>query len=387
VRWCLLAALVACSGGEPRRPTPPVAQVPLADAAPPDLPDASQDEQLAAIGHAMTQLDGAARQCWAVAATERFDIEGELAAQIEISANAKQAQVSIVRDSTRSPKLAACVTNVLTVYPWAPPLHGQTIQLPFKFRAPDGQNVIDRQLVSFGVQAKVAVAVLLDEANTGNAAASMFELKIAAGGTTGMRWANRAELWYFFDAGEVRSLSGAPQAFAAGDMMYVPAGGARELVAKGSDVRAMLVVKPGSREGSARGGALPTREASRGAGTPVGPVLLPASKATSYPRGTGKVAIYAEPSTISSKDMSASVIELPAGANIPEHTHPKETELLYVMAGSGTMIIDGVTLPVTPTSVVQIPPATKHAFTATADLRAVQVYTPAGPEQRFKGTK
>jgi hypothetical protein len=39
---------------------------------------------------------------------------------------------------------------------------------------------------------------------------------------------------------------------------------------------------------------------------------------------------------------------------------------------------------VTPTSVIQIPPNTKHAFAATAAVRAVQVYTPAGPEQRFK---
>jgi len=229
--------------------------------------------------------------------------------------------------------------------------------------------------------------VFASSRSTGNAAASMFELKIAAGGSTGMRWANRAELWYFFDAGEVRSLSGQPQAFAAGDMMYVPAGGARELVAKSGDLRAMLVVKPGSREGSARGGALPTREASTGAGAPVGPVMLLAAKAHGYPRGNGKVTIYAEPSTIGSKDLSGSVVELPAGAQIPEHTHAKETEMLYVMSGSGTMIVDGVSLVVSPTSVVQIPPATKHAFTATADLRAVQVYTPAGPEQRFKGTK
>jgi quercetin dioxygenase-like cupin family protein len=39
---------------------------------------------------------------------------------------------------------------------------------------------------------------------------------------------------------------------------------------------------------------------------------------------------------------------------------------------------------VTPTSVIQIPPNTKHAFAATAAVRALQVYTPAGPEQRFK---
>ena len=41
-------------------------------------------------------------------------------------------------------------------------------------------------------------------------------------------------------------------------------------------------------------------------------------------------------------------------------------------------------VPVTATSVIQIPPSTKHAFVATAAVRAVQIYTPAGPEQRFK---
>jgi hypothetical protein len=84
MRWVVLALLVACSSGEPRRPTQPVVQGPLADAMPIDTPDASQDEQLAAIAHAMNQLDEAAQQCWAVAATERVDIEGELVAQIEI---------------------------------------------------------------------------------------------------------------------------------------------------------------------------------------------------------------------------------------------------------------------------------------------------------------
>jgi hypothetical protein len=39
---------------------------------------------------------------------------------------------------------------------------------------------------------------------------------------------------------------------------------------------------------------------------------------------------------------------------------------------------------VTPTSVIEIPPNTPHAFVATEAVRSVQIYTPAGPEQRFK---
>ncbi|HEV7554786.1 MAG TPA: hypothetical protein VGO00_04975, partial [Kofleriaceae bacterium] len=218
MRVWLAIAVCAC-GGDARRPATPVSPVP-ADAAvanqPIDAIDAGQDEQLAAIGYAMKQLDGAARQCWAVAATERVDIEGDVVAQIDIP-DSGNAGVAIVKDTARNPKLAACMTKVLAVYPWAPPLRGQSIQLPFKFTAPDGQSVIDRQLVSFAAQGKVAVAVLLDEANTGNAAASMFEVRIAAGASTGMRWANRAELWYFLAPGEVRGLDGPAKPVAAGD--------------------------------------------------------------------------------------------------------------------------------------------------------------------------
>ena len=64
--------------------------------------------------------------------------------------------------------------------------------------------------------------------------------------------------------------------------------------------------------------------------------------------------------------------------------HAGETELLYILAGGGTLNVGGVDLPVTPTTVVQIPKHTRHAFTATSAVRAVQIYTPAGPEQQFK---
>ena len=62
----------------------------------------------------------------------------------------------------------------------------------------------------------------------------------------------------------------------------------------------------------------------------------------------------------------------------------RSTELLYLLAGGGTMTVAGVDLAVTPTSAVQVPRNTPHAFTATSSVRAVQIYVPGGPEQRFK---
>jgi len=351
-------------------------------------PEASQDERLAAIQKAMNELDEAAQQCWAAAATQRFDIEGELALRIDIAAGASQ--VTVAREAVHNPALTACVQRLLAGYRWAPPLYGQTIQLPFKFRAPDGQNTIDRSLVTWNGQAKVSVAVLLDENNSGNDAASMFELAIAAGGSTGLRGADRAELWYFLGDGTVTSLeaAGTPRqpaaprtrSVAAGDMMYVPKGAAREVGSLHGDLHAVIVAVPGGREGAARAGALPTREVSRAAPRAAAPVILPAAGAKTF----GPATIFADADTIHDKSLAASILVLPATGKVPEHVHAGETELLYILAGSGTMTVAGVELAVTPTSVVQIPKNTKHAFTATTLVRAVQIYTPGGPEQRFK---
>jgi quercetin dioxygenase-like cupin family protein len=344
-----------------------------------DAAAATQDEQLAAIQKAMNELYPAAQACWAAVAVERFDIEGELAAQIDIAQAG--AKATFIRDTTKSPKLAACVTGLLEHYPWAPPLAGQSIQLPFKFTAPEGQSVIDRRFVPFAGQGKVSIAVLLDENNTGNAAVSMFEVAIAAGGTTGMRSATRAELWYFLGDGEVSGFG--PKGKTAvhkGDMIYAPQGSARE-VSAAADMHAVVIVAPGGREGTARAGALPTPEVTSVRSAPQAPFVILHADAKPYDMHR----IFVEPATVPYAILSASEAELPAGLAIKEHVHAKETEVLYILDGEGTMTIGGLELAIGPTSVVQVPPNTKHAFTAKRAVRALQIYTPAGPEQRFKG--
>ncbi len=349
-----------------------------------DAPPASQEEQLAAIQKAMNELDEAVQGCWATAATVRFDIEGMLVLRVDIGA---PTPVTVVpaKDTLRNPGLTRCVIEVATAYPWAPPLYGQAIQLPFELRAPDGQSVIDRARVSWVGQRKLAIAVLLDEHNAGNPQLSMLEVALEAGASTGERRAERAELWYFLGPATVAGYNGgAKQALAAGDMMFVPADGVRVVTATAGAVHAMVVITPGGREGSARAGALPTREVGAVRAAPPAPTVLRAATATVYARGAGSVRIYAEAATINDKAIAASVITLPAGADLATHTHGGETEALYVLAGAGTLTVGPTTLPFGPTSVIQIPANVPHAVAITSELRAVQLYTPAGPEQRFK---
>ncbi len=390
--WALAfaaSALAACSAPAASSPAP---LAPDPQPAPPAEPTKTEDEQqaerLAAIQHAMNQLDEGAQQCWAAAAAvEGYQLAGDLAALVEIAA--PRASVQVTRNTSGSVRLSACVAELLARYPWAPPLAGQAISLPFAFRAPSGQSVIDRRFVPAVSQGSVAVATLLDERNTGNPAASLFEVTVAAGASTGLRVASRTEAWFFLGTGEIGTASsgrGQAQRLTGGDLLLVPAGTARKLEASaGAPLRAVLVVTPGGVEGSARAGALPTPEAPLTKTAPATAFTLArASDAKRYPRPGGEVSLLLDPATTKQPALSAAILSFAAGTAVPLHQHAAETELLYILEGAGTLTIGEATLPVEPSSVLQLPRGVPHAFVASAPLRALQLYTPAGPEQRFK---
>ena len=76
----------------------------------------------------------------------------------------------------------------------------------------------------------------------------------------------------------------------------------------------------------------------------------------------------------------------PGGA-VPEHTHSASMEIVYVLSGSGELTIDGRKSNVKAGDVVSIPVGIKHSFrnSRTEPAEFIQVYSPPGPEERFKG--
>lgn len=73
-------------------------------------------------------------------------------------------------------------------------------------------------------------------------------------------------------------------------------------------------------------------------------------------------------------------------AGVPEHAHEVSTEIVIAIEASGTLTIDGKPRRLAPRDVVAIPPATKHSWTPDpgSKLVAFQIYSPPGPEERFK---
>jgi quercetin dioxygenase-like cupin family protein len=76
------------------------------------------------------------------------------------------------------------------------------------------------------------------------------------------------------------------------------------------------------------------------------------------------------------------LLEARAGTTLPEHAHAAEAELVYVVAGSARVTLDGTTLELGPGSALHVPAGARHSATVLQELRLVQVFAPAGPEQR-----
>jgi quercetin dioxygenase-like cupin family protein len=374
-------ATVACSQPSKAPPDRP-AVAPDAAVAGGDDEAALEEQRTAAIEQAMGVLDAVAHQCWAAAATDDYQLAGDVSILVSVD-DAGVGAAEVRSDTTNDEVLTRCLVSVVGAYAWPPPMYGGATLLPFAFAAPNGQNLIDRALVP---EVASGARVLLDAKNSGNAAVSMFELTVPAGETAKPTASARDEVWIFLDEPAAGSVPKAKPL----DAIYLPAGAARAPAARAeAPLRVLIVSVPGGTEDATRAsGVLPASPAKLPKKTDkkaVRPFVAGADGAFQAPRpGVGTVVIMVEPDRVKGAAMAVSTLDLDATAAIPTHVHDGSTEVLYLLEGGGSMTIDGVELPVTATSVVQIPAGVAHSFTASAASRAIQIYTPPGPEQRFK---
>lgn len=382
MRHAFLVVAVAACGHKAPPPAGPGSGTGSGSSSVRDQIEGSDDEatrpdpdqiRIAAIERALNALAPVANQCWAAAAASDFHVAGDVKMLVSFD-GAGRATATPEDDTTKSPVLTRCLADVLTAYAWPKDvMSSQAIELPFSFAAPHGQNTIDRRLVPKAGTAGAQLQVLVDAQNSGNAAASMFELDLDPGAKLAPAKAARDELLIFLDDGQL-----AGKKVTRFDTAYL-AKGATYALASEAGTHIVVAAVPGGTETAVRGGALPDP-----AGTGRAPELHPVAKAKRYPRTGGATTILVENAP---HVASADVIEMDAGQKVPTHVHEHETELLYVISGSGTMTVDGVDLPVGPTTVVQIPPNTEHSFVAAEAVTAIQLYAPPGPEQRFKKMK
>lgn len=84
---------------------------------------------------------------------------------------------------------------------------------------------------------------------------------------------------------------------------------------------------------------------------------------------------------------SLALLEAQPGTVVPRHMHEASAEVLVIERGRGVTHVGDREITVAGPMALYLPPATPHDLTVgDAPLRAWQLYTPSGPELRFRGT-
>lgn len=77
---------------------------------------------------------------------------------------------------------------------------------------------------------------------------------------------------------------------------------------------------------------------------------------------------------LSSEQLTAEFVCYEPGQSTPQHPHPKQDELFYVIEGQGTFIIDDKEIPVNKSSLILVPARVKHGISANKDSRLVVMF-------------
>jgi quercetin dioxygenase-like cupin family protein len=83
--------------------------------------------------------------------------------------------------------------------------------------------------------------------------------------------------------------------------------------------------------------------------------------------------------------LALDILDTEAGATIPTHKHATQDEELFILGGTSQMTVGKQQLELAPGDAVRIAANATHTVKVVEPLKAIQIYAPAGPEQRFKG--
>jgi quercetin dioxygenase-like cupin family protein len=91
--------------------------------------------------------------------------------------------------------------------------------------------------------------------------------------------------------------------------------------------------------------------------------------------------------SIEANHCSSCVIRVPPGQRVrPAHSHPNGEEVIYIIEGSGRVLVSGEVAPVRPGSVVLFPQGAVHMLHNTSDqeMKVICFFSPATNLENYK---
>lgn len=388
----LALGAAACGSGPAKGPN----KVGPGTTAPPDAGPDVEALQIQTIAGALNEFGPAVHTCWARAAADDFKVSGQLILDLTIQ-DGGLATVSVTTDEVQDEVLSECLVSLWSAYRWPPSfVAGDRIQLPpFEFVAPDAQYVVASDHVAIATRSVPAVKMqnILHKANTGNGAASVARLRYAPGTKIALHSHPSAQIFFVLSGDASIANIGKSQRVSAGSAVYVPAGTLHGFTEVGEAPLDTLqfFVPGGPEEGLFDDGNpsehttyLKSKLPKRGPR----PLVRSVADAEALPilGGKAEVRILFDASISGDKSAYLGAMVAKPGVVVPLHRHSESSEYLFVIEGDAEMTVAGKVIPVRAGDGIQIPPGVEHGVTISggADFKAIQLYSPAGPEQRFK---
>ena len=400
-RTLALACVIALGcGPKPTDRTGPGGGEPTGIDDSPDEPG-QEDEAAAAVQKAINEYRGAVHTCWAIGAADDLNLAGQVVLSVDLLPGGGKGKAKVVSDDTRDDALLGCLVELWESYEW-PDAFGDIEQIrlpPFEFVAPQAQyTVASAHAQVFVLEDKKSQAwIVLDEVNTGNADAALSLLVMEDGLNISMHRHESAEVVFILSGeGTVYGLDGQNKGtrVSRGSAIYIPAKTAHAFTHTGTEpVTALQFYAPGGAEQRFKDGlahgttpvdkkelARPPRKAPR-------PRVRQSQKvdALTIGGGKGRVKILWDEKLAGDGAAYIGYFEADAGMSVPKHQHDSSSEYLYILDGEGELYVGDEATTVQAGDAIQIPRGVEHSFVAGAEtVKAIQFYTPSGPEQRFK---
>lgn len=368
-----------------------------------------------ALQSALEKHGGDVNRCFEKALADTLDVSGSVELAVDVGAEGKVTRAVPLEHSAKSPVLLACLSESATSWVIPGVAAGTTVIVPLAFEgqmaqfsiktadAPErGPGAAKGKVKAPKGAATFSVKVLVDEATMRARQASLSLLTIAPANRIAMHKHPGAEVLYV-KKGRARVLGASgvnAEVVPEGTAVFIPAGMPHviENMVRTSPVEILQVFAPmgpervyrDSADVKGRAAFEVIRDPAK-AVVPAGARLAVESvdKATAYPQPGGKIKVRMlfEPSSSDSSAVSLSVLEASPGAEIPRHTHSGSAEILYILSGAGEIQIGSEKLAFGADQAIHLPENQPHAAKFTGSEKAVvlQIYAPAGPEQRFKG--
>jgi len=368
-----------------------------------------------ALQSALEKHGGDVNRCFEKALADTLDVAGKVELSVDVGDEGKVTRAVALDHSATTPLLLACLeaSTATWVIPGVAP--GTTVILPLAFEGQAAQFSIKTadapehgpgaggkgKAKAKGPAPAFTVKVLVDEATMRARQASLSLLTIEPANRIAMHKHPGAELLYV-RKGRARVLGPTgvnPEVLPEGSAVFIPAEMPHviENMVRSAPVEILQVFAPLGPERVYRD---PKDEKGRAAfdvirdpkkaTVPSGAHLTAESfdKAPVHTAAGGKIKVHAlfDPANTGSDAASASVVEFAAGTEIPRHSHDGSAEIIYILSGGGEVTIGSEKIAFGADQVIHIPEGQPHAvrFTGGEKTTALQIFAPAGPEQKYK---